>query len=132
MNARLAILAGLTLAGCASAPETPPGELASRAATSRLASGIELAGEEANGLEAYDVPVRFNPARCDCPDFEVEVYGGWQRAYIVAPPPTRTRLDGFAQSGQPLAELTVRGRLTATMRRAETRVSYPVFEVEEP
>lgn len=132
MNARFFILAWLALSGCASAPAPPPAVLAGEAAETRIERSIELADEDVNGLEAYDVPIRYNPARCDCPDFEVEVFGRWQRAYIVAPVQTRTRLDDFAESEQSLAELTVRGRMTTTTRRAESRVSYPVFEVEEP
>lgn len=129
---RVPIILGLLASiGCASAPELPKDVRASRAATVRVQASVESADEEAGALDAYEISVRYNPARCDCPDFEVEVYGGWQRAYIVAPPRVETRLEEFRKSSDSLRELALNGRLTTTTRRAETGVDFPVFEVEE-
>ncbi len=133
MNARCLILISTLLVGCASEPEVPGEVLATRAATARVDIGLETAGEESESLNLYEVPVRYNPAeRCACPDFEVHVYGGWQRVYIVAPTTVQERLDDFSKDPDQIAELAVNGRMTTTKRLAETGVSFPVFEVEEP
>ncbi len=120
--------------GCSGSPDKDPVEVSLQQSKQRVASGHESAFESADGLDIYDVRLRYNPARCDCPKNEIHMYGRWVRAYLTGAPTELSRIQRFGQEvqqGNARSELSVRGRLTTTKRRSARRIEFPVFELAQ-
>ena len=115
------------LSACSSAPEITVNEEATLEATAELENSREAGDLAANDRAAYDVPIRFNPSRCPCPDFEVWVYGAWQRVWLEGSPEAVKTAETIARTGG--GESTIRGTLTAAERPSARNVNYPVFEL---
>ena len=131
MRVWVTLLLGMMLVGCSGAPDKSPLQESLDLTRSRVDSGFENANDAAEGLDAYTVQLRYNPARCDCPDYEVEVYGRWVRAFVTGPPTLLNNLERFAEDvaqGQRRSDLEVKGRM-AGERKAATRVVFPEFEL---
>lgn len=126
------IALAIGLVGCASTPDLPPSVSALRAGQKAINRGVESGAEEVADLGVYTVQARYNPARCNCPDFEFQLRGAWVRAWAAGAEPTLRRLQSLARKNAPgIQYLSVRGRLTNTMRRSDDKVEFPVFETVE-
>lgn len=122
------------LVGCASTPEVLPDEAARTASMRAITNAIQSGEDESNDVGVFDVQVRYNPARCHCPDFEFHVRDMWVRAWATGSESTLMRLQTLArQSGDTsdIQFLEVRGYLTDTVRRSDKNVDFPVFEMVE-
>ena len=118
--------------GCASTPDKAPAVISFEKSRSGVWSSHESALETAEAANAYDVKLRYNPARCDCPKYEIEVYGRWVRVYLIGPTPQLAAVDRFAAEVEKTnrgPETGARGRLTSGERKSSRRVAYPVFEL---
>lgn len=120
--------------GCASAPELAPGAAANQAGHRAVLAGINAAADEVEDIGVYSVLVRYNPARCHCPDFEFQWRGDWVRAWPTGPESTLRRLQTLARQSQEesgIQFVSVRGQLTDAMRRSDENVEFPLFETVE-
>lgn len=118
--------------GCASTPDLSPDVSARRAGQKAVSRGVEAGAEEVSDLGVYTVQARYNPARCDCPDFEFLLRGTWVRAWPAGAEPAVRRLQGLARQNTPgIQYVSVRGHLTDTVKRSDDNVEFPVFETVE-
>lgn len=126
------LAASLAATGCATGSGPDRGVRAVEASREAVVAGVEAGVEGSEALAPFDVPVRYNPARCDCPDYEVRIRGRWLRAYIEGDEELMTRLERFSARAEddPQAQMVLRGWLTADTRRSSREVSYQVFEAE--
>lgn len=115
------------VAGCASGPEIPPGEVANR----RVEQGLIQAQQSVGNISLVRTKARLNPAPCDCPDYEVFLYHGWLRVYLTG---SSSLLAGLERSVEeaPLSTPAVSGRLLDSSRLTRNNVKFSVFELEEP
>lgn len=102
----LAILAVSAFAACASQDATP-----------------EDAGVAEPVIAQTQFIVRFNPAPCDCPPYEIQIGEQWQRVFFEVE--DRAEIDALREA-DPLATLLISARLTDRQRVAENGVRYPV------
>jgi hypothetical protein len=95
----------------------------------RVATGIESGLELSEDTDSYFVRVRFNPAACDCPDFELHVFDHWERFYVQGPDAVLQQLERLAGEGSdPTRFLTLKGAIGSGSETASTGVEYRVFE----
>lgn len=125
-----ALIGGLAV-GCASQPEVAPEQRALAAVAEDFADGVEEAREQANERPSYIFDVRYNPAQCPCPDFEVRAFGTWERVFIDGDLDEVQRMARVAENSTSLQTFRLQGRISTTTRRTEARVEFPVFEVLE-
>ena len=130
---RLLYIALFLCVGCSSTPKPPPNKAALDATTREVRTGMVAAFEETEGLDAFDVVARYNPASCECPDYEIQIYGAWTRVYIQGSQVVMARLQEFADNAgtNTLEFLTLKGRVLSARQRSTRNVPYPVFEAEE-
>lgn len=106
MKRYLTILVVLLCAACASSSAKP--------------------GEEATAepvVEQTQFKVRYNPADCACPPYEVQVGDRWQRVFFDIE--DRTQIDAL-QNASALETLVISARLTDREQAAENGVRYRV------
>ena len=125
----------LLVAGCASgggSTEKPsPSEKALRASQKRVVRSLEDAFERSEKLDDYTVRARYNPPKCDGPDFEVFAHGKWTRAYLDAKSELQEKIEGLKPDDEMVGggeAITFRGEWNG-MRKAETGLEFPVFWV---
>jgi len=87
---RLVCLTALFALACGCAPNAVRrmsglGRLPSDEARLRLAGATSQAERAANATTPFWLVARLNRATCDCPIWEVEVWGQWRRASLVWP-----------------------------------------------
>lgn len=87
---RLVCLIALFAWACSCAPNavrrmSGAGRLPSNEARLRLAAATSQAERAANATTPFWLAARLNRATCDCPIWEVEVWGQWRRATLVWP-----------------------------------------------
>ena len=115
MRGALLLLVASVVCGCAS-NRRPPVESAGHQVHRSVRSATEASTPE----DPIALAVRYNPVdQCECPDFEVFVYGGWTRAYIDGAEELLLRL----RDGNPLEKSSVTAEPTSK-RRAPNGVDY--------
>lgn len=133
--ALLLLLTGCTRADSSQPPtlERPPLERAMAQAALALTRAGEAALVESDTLRSYTLRLRFNPGRCDAPDYEIFAHGGWQRAAITAEEEAALAKlrDYQAQlTDSPFAELEVTGGWDERVWTTPRGVEWPVFLVQ--
>lgn len=129
------ILGALSGAGCAnpsaSQEKSPPEVRAREACRSAIHESIDEAFEYAEDSGPFVLAVRYNPARCDGPDFEVRAHGIWTRAYLDGKRAVRSEIQTYRDSSDHSIDSVVRieGDFRGK-RRAETGRKYPLFWVD--
>ena len=128
------VLSGLAL-GCRSAPDTPappPSKVALDRSRELVARSTERAFEISDSRDTYTVSVRFNPARCQSPSFEMFAHGQWTRVHLE---PTDSNveeeLEAFrrrASASRGFERVEITGRPDGR-RRTESGLSFPVLSV---
>jgi hypothetical protein len=114
--------------GCASGPEITPSQEAALEAAADLESARVVGDVAANDRTSYSLPIRFNPSRCPCPDFEIFVFGAWQRVWLDGAPDAVQKARTIARTGGGAGN--VRGVLTGATRPSTRSVNYPIFEIQ--
>lgn len=124
----------MALAGCASTPDLAPDVAANQAGRRAVFASVDAAADEIEDIGVYSVLVRYNPARCHCPDFEFQWRGDWVRAWATGPESTLRRLQALARQSQDesgIQFVSIRGHLTEAVRRSDENVEFPLFETVE-
>jgi hypothetical protein len=130
-----ACLIVVALSACRSASDVPdpsPSEMALEQCRRRIDRSADRAFEASESREVYTVSIRFNPARCPSPPFELFVHGKWTRAYLeTRESPVEERLEAFQRRAS-RSDTFERTSIEATpdgRRETETGLSFPVFSV---
>ena len=136
----LIALCGLTTQACGAAQTIPdaPELVATRTAQSRVHRSLGRAANTQTVQIPFQTWMRFNPAPCECPRWELQIYGNWER---VEPMMARDADPGVA------AALSADGLAPGSMLWADVLLTddtvvdrqgwvYPVYDVrrvsEEP
>ena len=130
---RLIIISVSLLCGCPSGPQLAPEAAVLAQSVKHVHQGQAAGFDEADSADAYNVNARFNPARCDCPDFEFEIYGRWVRAYPAGSANVMATLQRFSErvaSEDEVSDIVVTGRTTGSTKPSKRNIEYPVFEIE--
>ncbi|NOZ02744.1 MAG: hypothetical protein GXP54_12770 [Deltaproteobacteria bacterium] len=123
---RVLVVLVIAAAGCGPRIQVRPSRLAAQR-TEDLARSHE---------KDREFLVRWNPAQCDVPGFEVRLDGAWHRVFVedlddpespAATAKTRLQKDGGENTGR----LLVRGELTSRIREALNKSRYMVLEIIE-
>lgn len=113
------VLAALVATACAGAPLSP-----AEMASSRTSKTASLWSDGFAGV------LRYNPARCDCPEFEIQLGGVWHRVEItndLKEDPLMIDLYREALSGGPGWTI----RITGTTRGVQKqRFRSPIIRLE--
>ena len=118
-----ALLLGLAVAfgACASNGDLPPVAAAQHTISESVAVGSRNASNRPN----VTLPVRYNPADCECPGWEVRAFGRWIRVFLDSD--DTAHLTALRHNDDPLATANITGRFSETPRLSERNVRYPVF-----
>lgn len=132
--ARLVTLltACLALATACGEPRPVTVESAIDTARSQRARAQARAWDAVESAAPYRLRARYNPAACNCPEFEVYYLGSWHRVVLVGSSSTldalRIRLSGAPRA---LATAEVLGTPTGAAQRVHERGQlFAVFELE--
>lgn len=107
----------------------PPLELALEQSQKSIQASLADAAEESDDLDSFRVFVRFNPGRCEAPEYEVLLRGSWQRAYLTPDTdPLEEALNAMREERFGLGHLAVTGRLSGS-QLSDRGVKWPVFLV---
>lgn len=124
------LLPGLTvmvlILGCGAGAKVKPSKLAAE----RLQTVAKAHSTD------REFVIRWNPALCEVPAFEVRLSGTWYRAFVdgledVEGPAVmaRERLAELDSQGQGTSHLLVLGELSTGLQEAPTRAHYLVLEI---
>lgn len=108
---------------CASNGKLPP----VAAAKHSVSEGITIGARNASSRNTVTIPIRYNPAECECPGWEVRAFGRWIRVFLE--PTDAPQLAALRESRDPLATAEVTGRFAESSRLSERNVRYPVFAI---
>jgi len=136
------IVTSVVASGCAtgsssSGEDVSPKERAVRAGHQKIRGGVRQAFEETESSTSYTLPARYNPPRCEGPDFEVFAHGRWNRVFLDTGDTLRDTLESFETDEQAVND-TQPIQFEGTWRGSRTTdngLEYPVFRVtsiEEP
>lgn len=78
----LALVALLIISSCASGPTVSPQELAHTRSRALVHRSVEQSERASDGEDLWEVSARHNPARCECPDWEIRVRSQWERVWL--------------------------------------------------
>lgn len=121
------IAGGSLAASCAASPDLPAHEVA----TTALEQSVGAAQSAASSPAEFVALTRYNPARCDCPPFEIFVYDAWQRVWMTGDQATLKTLNEFSrQPRSAVSTLEIRGRLLQSSKMSQDNVRFLVFEAE--
>ena len=128
MRGFVAAIATLVASACAGNGAMTPLQAAHAAGGSAVAEGVVDGRRASANQPHFTVPVRYNPADCECPEWEVYAYGKWMRVYVQGRPEAVAALEGL-RSSDPLSLGTVNGRFDDRPLFSRRNVRYPVFLV---
>ena len=106
-----------------------PSEEAVDESRQRVTRSLDRAFKASEAADSYTVFARYNPPRCDGPDFEIRAHGKWTRVYLEGKSNQEETIADFAEKKEAWRLLEVEGRFSGK-RRAETGLKYRVFDVE--
>lgn len=97
-----------------------------------VASASESAWQAVEADAPYRLSVRYNPAPCECPDFEVHYLGSWHRVVLSGSTATIQALrDALANARPATVQTNVLGAPTASVQRTQPHGQlFTVFEIE--
>lgn len=126
----LGLIAAVLLWGCSIRGE--PQQRALDRAEAAMFDGVDEGWEAVDALDEVVVRARYNPCRCPAPDFEVRIYGSWQRILVNGDTELvhelRHRASNLAE--QPgLDYLRLYGQVKTPAVYEESGVEYDRFEV---
>lgn len=84
-------------------------------------------------LDQPSVPlrIRYNPAECECPQWELEIYGRWERVELVSSRDSTPAVEPVLTYNRHPVGNVYRAEITLTSDRIalESGWKYPVYEV---
>ncbi len=89
----------------------------------RFYRALNEATERANQIEMLEVNARYNPVSCECPSWELDIGGVWQRARLE-----NEQLETNVFSPNTILIVTINE--TSELFTSENGWNYAVFEVE--
>ncbi|MBN1945866.1 MAG: hypothetical protein JW797_09325 [Bradymonadales bacterium] len=124
--------------GCGSSasyqPPTPQSD-AMRQAQTAISNALVRSTDAQQTQDDIAFLARFNPAPCDCPQWEIFLWGTWSRVHLEAitnhPPdldPLLERARNDRDSGR-FTVYTVTGQLSSDLRTASTGLKYHTLRV---
>ena len=114
------------VAGCGAAIVNPASTM--ETAQRRVERSVSRAASSAQSADAFEAQLRFNPARCDCPAWELLVGDRWVRVEV-------READGSSwspESPSPMTRLGLRIRTTREVVASSSGWRYPVVVHEPP
>ena len=130
----LLVMALIALLGLSSACATPePYERALRRSQDLVSSGVRAGLHASDTADSLQIQARYNPCRCEAPDFELRLRGRWQRHLLNGDPALLEELEQAAQqsheAGDSLRFWYLQGTFRGT-RRDPSGIEYPLFRLE--
>ncbi len=129
----LGIVLQISAWGCASGEAISPLEHAVNTSQAKVETGRTKGQQDADVVPGVFLTVRYNPARCDVPAFEVFTHERWTRVFFDGNQQFLEALQGFEGSSAVLSQrsyLEVSGKFSGR-RRNDVGVRYPVFLISE-
>ena len=127
----LLLLALMIFSGACATPE--PHQRALRRSQDLVSSGVRAGLQASDTAESLQIQARYNPCRCDAPDFELRLRGRWQRHILNGDPALLEALQAEAlrslESSDSLHFWYLQGSFRGT-RRDASGVEYPLFRLE--
>lgn len=121
------IVGGCLATSCAASPDVPAQDVA----TAALEQSLSSAQNAASSRSVFLVQTRYNPARCDCPPYEIFVYDAWQRVWMTGNQNTLKNLEDFGKQSRAAAStLEIRGRLLQSSKLSRENVRFFIFEAD--
>jgi len=97
-------------------------------AKNTLTSTRLKAGEKVNSKKEYRLKARVNSAPCDCPDYEVFVFGEWRRTQFVGKESVLMAIQEYARDNpNTLKLIDIKGRFSGKEEAAPNGVIYESF-----
>ncbi len=121
---------GLYAACGGPAPQLDPGSAALGSVSARVHRAATRADEASSTTGSLATRIRFNPAPCECPPWEVELGGAWMRCALV---PSRGAAEDLGPALQAAAAGSVWRAVVGVGRsvaESETGWRYRTLEVE--
>ena len=118
------------LCGCPARTEVAKTQSAFSRTKKEIRDGVGRAYVATEDVDQYKTVVRYNPARCACPPFEIFAYGRWVRVIFDG---DERAMNGLAEyqtrekRTPSLSTYTVRGRFASKMTPGENNVLYRTF-----
>ena len=126
----LAIAVLLTASACATAE---PLDRALSRSQQTVATGVQRGLQASDQADHLRIAVRYNPCRCDAPDFELRIRGQWRRHLLNGDDELLQELNALAlaslDESNPLQTWYLTGRVRGT-RRHTNGAEYPIFRLE--
>lgn len=120
--------------GCASGGEAvSPLERAVGVSQEKIEGGRAKGQQDADVVRGVFLKVRYNPARCDVPSFEVFTHERWTRVFFDGSQEITTTLQEFESGSSVLSDssyLEVSGKFSGR-RRTDAGARYPVFTISD-
>ncbi len=119
--------------GCASGEAVSPIERAVDVSQGKIEGGLAKGKQNADVVRGVFLTVRYNPAGCDVPAFEVFTHERWTRVYFDGDAEIMVALQDFENGSRILSDtsyLEVSGKISGR-RRNDAGVRYPIFDISD-
>lgn len=134
---QLLIATAIVGSGCAtgstsSGEDISPKERAVRAGHQKIRGGVQQAFQKTESSAPYTLPARYNPPKCEGPDYEVFAHGRWNRVFLNTDATQRERLESLESDEQTVTDaqpVRFEGEWNGS-RTTESGLDYPVFRVK--
>jgi hypothetical protein len=112
--------------GCATGD---PGQRSVEKSMSAVSSSVQAGTRASDASPELSIRARYNPCRCDAPDYELQVRGEWHRYLLGGDEDTLSEFRQISEESKGLDIFRLRGQFSGT-DVYETGVSYPYFVVD--
>lgn len=136
MNSRhpiLFVLFALLFASSACITGGDPLERSLSRSRNVVSSGVQAGLQASDNADSLRIQARYNPCRCDAPDFELRVRGRWERYVLNGDPALLEELQAAAllsiENDDPLRFWYLEGAFRGT-RKHPSGGEYPLFRLE--
>ncbi len=121
----------ILLSACGSVKRSPSQDAILRSMNTVESLRVD-ASIQANSKQEYSLVARYNPGKCDCPQFEIFAYGEWQRAPFSGEKSALLASRNFANAGtDTMKRVNIRGRFSGEKEAAPNGVIYETFQLSK-
>ena len=114
------MIAALALSACGGGAS-----LVTEPASRRVARAVDRGASSASAVDGFSALLRYNPAPCDCPDWELKAGSRWVRCAIELP---EASAPGWSSGPTALVEVRAYVRMTRASVLGVDGWRYPVVE----